>query len=203
MISYLKGHIMHKHQNGVIVLSNQMGYDILLPQNRLLQYHLEQEVEFFTYLHVREDLIQLYGFESWAEKDFFMLLLNVSGVGPKGALAIIGQSTLSGIHQAIANENIDFLTKVPGVGKKTAQRLVLELRDKLPVGDYFSLMDQQNPSSEASDNKLAKNAVFDALVGMGFHESEIKRIYPDLQALPEDADEKTIIKKALQLLAQA
>ena len=133
MISYLKGTVLHKTQSSVMVLCGAVGYEVQIPAARLLKYSAQQQCEFYIYYHQREDAVQLFGFESWAEREFFMTLLNVSGIGPKGALAIIGQSTLSGLYQAISNENVEFLTKVPGIGKKTAQRLVLELKDKLPA----------------------------------------------------------------------
>ena len=132
MISYLKGTVMHKTASSVMVLCGAVGYEVQLPATRLLKYIAQQQCEFYIYYHQREDAVQLFGLESWAEREFFMTLLNVSGIGPKSALAMIGQSTLSGLYQAISNENVEFLTKVPGIGKKTAQRLVLELKDKLP-----------------------------------------------------------------------
>ena len=145
--------------------------------------------------------MQLFGFESWAEREFFMTLLNVSGIGPKGALAMIGQSTLSGLYQAIAGENVEFLTKVPGIGKKTAQRLVLELKDKLPESalEEFAAAGIELP--EVTTAPLLKDDISEVLLSLGYHESEIRKIYPELKKL-QGQDEQTIIKKALQLLAR-
>ena len=138
MISYLKGTVMHKTTGSVMLLCGSTGYEVQVPALRLPKYTLQQECEFYISYQQREDAVSLYGLESWAERDFFLTLLNVSGVGPKSALAIIGQSTLTGLYQAISGENVDFLCKVPGIGKKTAQRMVLELKDKLPQ----SMLDQ-------------------------------------------------------------
>ena len=202
MISYLKGTVMHKTANSVMVLCGAVGYEVQIPASRLLRFSQQQNCEFYIYYHQREDAVQLFGFESWAEREFFMTLLNVSGIGPKGALAMIGQSTLGGLYQAIASENVDFLTKVPGIGKKTAQRLVLELKDKLPASalEEFAADGLELPEVIPAP-ALAKDDITEVLLGLGYHESEIRKIYPELKKL-QGADEQTIIKKALQMLAR-
>ncbi len=202
MISYLKGTVMHKTASSVMLLCGAVGYEVQIPASRLLCYSQQQNCEFFIYYHQREDAVQLFGFESWAEREFFMTLLNVSGIGPKGALAMIGQSTLSGLYQAIAGENVDFLTKVPGIGKKTAQRLVLELKDKLPTSalEEFAAAGIEIPEVAAASTMM-KDDIVEVLLSFGYHESEIRKIYPELKKM-QGADEQTIIKKALQLLAR-
>lgn len=202
MISYLKGTILHKTQSSVMVLCGAVGYEVQIPANRLLQYSIQQQCEFYIYYHQREDAVQLFGFESWAEREFFITLLNVSGIGPKGALAMIGQSTLSGLYQAIRSENVAFLTKVPGIGKKTAQRLVLELKDKLPDSalEVFAAEGIELPTVEMTAT-MAKDDITEVLLNLGYHESEIRRINPELRKL-QGQDEQVIIKKALQLLAR-
>ena len=202
MISYLKGTVLHKTQSSVMVLCGAVGYEVQIPAARLLKYSVQQQCEFYIYYHQREDAVQLFGFESWAEREFFMTLLNVSGIGPKGALAIIGQSTLSGLYQAISNENVEFLTKVPGIGKKTAQRLVLELKDKLPASalEEFAAAGIELPEVTVAP-VMAKDDITEVLLNLGYHESEIRKIYPELRKL-QGQDEQVIIKKALQLLAR-
>ena len=202
MISYLKGTVLHKTASSVMVLCGSVGYEVQVPASRLLRYTQQQPCEFYIYYHQREDAVQLFGLESWAEREFFMTLLNVSGIGPKGALAMIGQSTLSGLYQAIAGENVDFLTKVPGIGKKTAQRLVLELKDKLPASalEEFAAAGVELPDT-VSAPIMQRDDITDVLLNLGYHESEIRKIYPELKKM-QGADEQTIIKKALQLLAR-
>lgn len=202
MISYLKGTVIHKTQNSIMVLCGAVGYEVQIPASRLLRYSQQQSCEFYIYYHQREDAVQLFGFESWAEREFFMTLLNVSGIGPKGALAIIGQSTLSGLYQAISSENVDFLTKVPGIGRKTAQRLVLELKDKLPASalEEFAAAGMELPEITPAP-AMMKDDITDVLLSLGYHESEVRKIYPELKRM-QGADEQTIIKKALQLLAR-
>jgi Holliday junction DNA helicase RuvA len=126
----------------------------------------------------------------------------VSGIGPKSALAMIGQSTLSGLYQAISNENVEFLTKVPGIGKKTAQRLVLELKDKLPSSalEEFAAAGIELPEVTVAP-VMAKDDITEVLLSLGYHESEIRKVYPELKKMAGQ-DEQVIIKKALQLLAR-
>ena len=202
MISYLKGNVLHKTASSIMVLCGAVGYEVQIPASRLLRYSNQQQCEFYIYYHQREDAVQLFGFESWAEREFFMTLLNVSGIGPKSALAMIGQSTLSGLYQAISNENVDFLTKVPGIGKKTAQRLVLELKDKLPASalEEFAAAGIELPEMTVAP-VMAKDDITEVLLNLGYHESEIRKIYPELKKL-QGQDEQVIIKKALQLLAR-
>ena len=202
MISYLKGTVLHKTAGSVMVLCGSVGYEVQIPASRILRYSQQQNCEFYIYYHQREDAVQLFGFESWAERDFFMTLLNVSGIGPKSALAMIGQTTLSGLYQAIAGENVEFLTKVPGIGKKTAQRLVLELKDKLPASalEEFAAAGMELPEVAIAPAAM-NDDITDVLLSLGYHESEIRKIYPELKKL-QGADEQTIIRKALQMLAR-
>lgn len=202
MISYLKGTVLHKTAASVMVLCGDVGYEVQLPATRLLKYSAQQQSEFYIYYHQREDAVQLFGLESWAEREFFMTLLNVSGIGPKSALAMIGQSTLSGLYQAISNENVEFLTKVPGIGKKTAQRLVLELKDKLPSSalEEFAAAGIELPEVTVAP-VMAKDDITEVLLNLGYHESEIRKVYPELKKMAGQ-DEQVIIKKALQLLAR-
>lgn len=201
MISYLKGTVLHKTAGSVMVLCGAVGYEVQVPASRLLRYTQQQSCEFYIYYQQREDAVQLFGLESWAEREFFMTLLNVSGVGPKSALAMIGQSTLSGLYQAIAAENVEFLTKVPGIGKKTAQRLVLELKDKLPASalEEFAAAGIELP--EITTAPQLQDDIAQVLLSLGYHDSEIRKIYPELKAM-QGQDEQTIIKRALQLLAR-
>lgn len=202
MISYLKGTVLHKTAGSIMVLCGDIGYEVQVPAGRLLKYSLQQPCEFYIYYLQREDAVQLFGFESWAEREFFMTLLNVSGIGPKSALAMIGQTTLPGLYQAISGENVEFLTKVPGIGKKTAQRLVLELKDKLPASalEEFAAAGLEIPEPVAA-TAMKKDDIVEVLINLGYHESEVRRIYPELKSM-QGQDEQTIIKKALQLLAR-
>ena len=201
MISYLNGTVIHKTENCLMVLCGVIGYEVQVPSNRLAKYNIQSPCTLYIYYQQREDTVQLFGFDSWAEREFFKTLLNVSGIGPKGALAIIGQSTLNGLYQAIAGENIDFLVKVPGIGKKTAQRLILELKDKLPESALREFMAAGIDLTETAIQPMQKDDIVEVLLGLGYHESEIRHIYPELKKL-QGMEEQVVIKKALQLLAR-
>lgn len=200
MLSYLKGEIMYKTPSSVMVRVGHMAYEVQVPSNRLLA--LGQEAEFYTYLALRDELFQLYGLGSWEEREFFLLLLNVSGIGPKAALTILGQSTPQGLQQAISEENIAFLMKVPGIGKKTAQRLILELKDKLPANTWSAIEGANDVAAAPLDNSGTKRDIYEALLGLGYHENEIRRIYPQIEPLIAQNDEQAAIKQALKLLTK-
>lgn len=205
MISYIKGEIIAQNENSVIVLTNGIGYEVFLPGVRSLSYNKGQEAEFFVYLYLREDMLQLYGFNDWQEREIFVMLITVSGIGPKAAMAILGELTTLGLYQAVVQENVNLLTKVPGIGKKTAQRLVLELKDKLAkkFGDELVGVDVKSVEEMPAMNmSLAKDDVFQALEALGYQEREIRSIYPQLKPLIGEVSEQEIIKKALLLLMQ-
>ena len=205
MISYIKGEIIAQNESSVVVLTNGIGYEIFLPGLRSLSYSKGQEAEFFVYLYLREDSLQLYGFSDWQEREIFVMLITVSGIGPKAALAILGELTSLGLYQAVVQENVNLLTKVPGIGKKTAQRLVLELKDKLAKRFADELAGADVKSTEempALNTSLAKDDVFYALEALGYQEREIRKIYPELKPLIGTLSEQEIIKKALTLLMQ-
>lgn len=205
MISYIKGEIIAQNENSVIILTNGIGYEVFLPGVRSLSYNKGQEAEFFVYLYLREDMLQLYGFNDWQEREIFVMLITVSGIGPKAAMAILGELTTLGLYQAVVHENVNLLTKVPGIGKKTAQRLVLELKDKLAkkFGDELVGVDVKSVEEMPAMNmSLAKDDVFQALEALGYQEREIRSIYPQLKPLIGEVSEQEIIKKALLLLMQ-
>ena len=134
-----------------------------------------------------------------------MMLIAVSGIGPKAAMAILGELTVLGLYQAVVQENVNLLTKVPGIGKKTAQRLVLELKDKLAkkfAGEPIALSKNMAEEMPANEISLAKEDIYQALLALGYQEREIKRIYPELKPLIGAVSEQEIIKKALLLLMQ-
>ena len=205
MISYIKGEIIAQNESSVVVLTNGIGYEIFLPGLRSLNYAKGEKAEFYVYLYLREDSLQLYGFNDWQEREIFVMLIAVSGIGPKAAMAILGELTTLGLYQAVVQENVNLLTKVPGIGKKTAQRLVLELKDKLAkkfAGESIALSKNMAEEMPANEISLAKDDIYQALLALGYQEREIKRIYPELKPLIGAVSEQEIIKKALLLLMQ-
>jgi Holliday junction DNA helicase RuvA len=179
MISRLRGKVAARGQDGIVLDVNGVGY--LLQSTRRAEQAArgKGEVTLETYLHVREDALQLYGFADAAERELFGHLLSVSGVGPKVALAIVSGSTPSELLRAISLEDTARFQAIPGIGKKTAQRVVLELKEKL--ADGIEVPDAGQP---AGGHLVAR----DALVELGFSVVEADRALAetDPEAPPEE-----------------
>jgi len=134
MIASLQGKILAKRPDSLIIDVGGVGYLVHVPLNTFSAIkNLNQDVFLHIHTHVREDAIQLFGFGSEDEKRIFLALINISGIGPRIALNILSTISSNDFHNAICNEDVGFLCRVPGLGKKTAQRLILELREKLPA----------------------------------------------------------------------
>jgi holliday junction DNA helicase RuvA len=184
-----------------IVVENQgIGYQINTPNPFIYSKHLGQAIRIYTYHYVREDIIALYGFQNREEKTLFTKLLNVSGIGPKGALAILASGNPEQVIQAIEHEDEAFLIKFPGVGKKTARQMILDLKGKLKdiVPDYFPNLFNGGdiPTAQASNSEWEEAIL--ALQALGYSDKEIKKISPELKKEQLSTDQ--YIKKALQRL---
>jgi holliday junction DNA helicase RuvA len=200
MYEYIIGTVKRVSPEYVVLENNGIGYQLQTANPFAFSKYMNQEIQIFTYQHVREDLIALFGFEAMEEKLLFMKLLNVSGIGPKGALAILASGAPGQVITAIEQEDDKFLTKFPGVGKKTARQMILDLKGKLQdvVPDYFpSLFNQEETETKAVQDEALEEAIL-ALKALGYSEREIKKVTPSLKGEEQTADQ--IIKKALQLL---
>jgi len=131
MISYLKGKIKKKGQGFVIVEVNQVGYKAFVNPTMYAELDIGQDIEIYTHQYVREDALDLYGFKSMEELEMFELLLSISGIGPKSALGVFAIAKVEDIKESISRGDSALLTKVSGIGRKTAERVVLELREKI------------------------------------------------------------------------
>jgi Holliday junction DNA helicase RuvA len=132
MIAYIQGVLTEKNPTRVVLDVNGVGYEILIPLSSFEQLGSTGETaKLLTYHHVREDAAQLFGFTTQEERELFLLLISVSGIGPKSALGILSSVSASDFKQAIAQENLNMLVAVPGIGRKTAQRIVVELKEKI------------------------------------------------------------------------
>ena len=134
MIAYLKGKIIYKTLNHLVLEVNGVGYQIFVGENFLNELRLDTETEIYIHHVVREDASDLYGFKTREDKDLFEILLTVSGVGPKSGLGVLSLSSAGDIKEAIVRGDANLLTKVSGIGKKTAERIVLELKNKVLFG---------------------------------------------------------------------
>jgi Holliday junction DNA helicase RuvA len=178
MISYLNGKVLNKGANFVVLLVGGVGYKVFMEPSRCIDIEAEQELALYTHQHVREDMLDLYGFRSMEELEMFELLLTISGVGPKSALGVISIASVTDLKDSIARGDSSLLVKVSGIGKKTAERVVLELRDKvdsLVSGDYLASGNQVD--SNSSDE-------IDALLALGYSSQQardaLKKVNPDV-----------------------
>lgn len=203
MYEFIKGTVQYVSPEYVVIENNGIGYQVTVPNPFFYSKDLGQDVIIYTYTYVREDILALYGFNTREEKLLFTKLLNVTGIGPKGALAILASGEPAQVVQAIENEDEAFLIKFPGVGKKTARQMILDLKGKLPniLPDYFP--DLFNPDEQ--EEGVPKQEEFEeailALLALGYSEREVKKISPQLKT--ENLSTDQYIRKGLQLLLKS
>lgn len=173
MIGYLKGVISHIFVNSCFIDVHGVGYRTYAPASTLDTLCVGQEAMLYTYMSVREDAIVLHGFATQDEYDLFMLLIGVNGVGPKVALGILSAGTADSFRLAVHQKDIKGLTKMPGIGKKTAERIVLELQDKIgPVAsEDAEAADLGNSAAPGLSDILAETLA--ALTSLGYSEQEV------------------------------
>ena len=167
MIAYLRGTVINKSSNSFILELNNIGYTVYASENFLNNLKLASEIEVYTHHHVREESDDLYGFRSREDLELFELLLSVSGVGPKSALGVLAVATASDIKEAVIRGDANLLTKVAGIGQKTAERVVLELKTKiLRLNGGITGMHNLNPGVMGDE--------IDALMSLGYSLSEAR-----------------------------
>lgn len=180
MYSYIKGIIDEITSSSIVIDNNGIGYNVFV--SNPYSFNVGEEYKVFLYNYIREDEYSLYGFKTLEEKDLFLRLINVKGLGPKIALPMLAGGSVSGIVDAIDRENIVYLTKFPKVGDKLARQIILDLKGKL----------------SASDNvNVASNELIEALESLGYKKADIKKIVGKLNT--NDTIENQI-KEALKLL---
>ena len=201
MIASLTGRLAAKHPGGVIIDVQGVGYDVLIPLSTY--YRLpdsDQSVSLTIHTHVREDAIQLFGFSTQREKDAFLMLLGISGIGPKLALSVISSLSVDDLAAAIRNDDQKALASVPGIGKKSAARLALELKDKIDkLGAAAGLRATRadEPSGKLMDDALS------ALVNLGYKAADVKDVIKQVLAGRNgDTPLQDLIRAALKELAK-
>jgi Holliday junction DNA helicase RuvA len=175
MIATLRGKIIQVEENALVVEVGGIGLRVFAPAPLRGRMKAGEGISLFTHLVVREDALNLYGFESQAERDLFQLLLAVDGVGPKVSLAVLSTLSLEAVQQAVAAEQSEVLARVPGVGKKTAQKIVLHLQDRLQAPDTLTRL------AALSDQD---GEVLAALTALGYSVVEAQTA---IQSLPKEA----------------
>lgn len=195
MIGYLKGALVEKKPNFVLLDVNGVGYLVNIPVSTF--YDLPDEgssLALFIYTHVREDQLALYGFRTTREKQLFEKLLGVSGIGPKMAVAFLSGMSAEELIPAIQRQDILKLSTIPGVGKKTAERVALELREQIPM--LLSL------DAQAAEAKPMQEDLISALVNLGYHKQLAERaVKKVLDGAKPDTTFETLLKSSLQMIS--
>ena len=200
MYSYITGTLQEVRTDFIVVENNGIGYQISVPM-RILQ-ELPQsggQVKVYTYLYVREDAFSLFGFLSRDELTMFQLLLNVSGIGPKGALALLSVLSADEIRFAVVSDDVKTITKAPGIGKKGAQRLIIELKDRISLEDAFESAADTDPAVTESGNAARKEAM-EALIALGYSRAEAAGALSGME-ITEESDAESVLKQALLHMA--
>ncbi len=191
MISFLKGKIINKRSNFVILEVGGVGYKVFV--NEKLISELDGEVGIYIHQHVREDALDLYGFDSLEELEFFELLLSISGIGPKSALGVFVIAEIDLVKNSIANGDHSLLVKVSGIGKKTAERVVLELRDKVGALEITDNNGVSRVGGSASDE-------IDGLMALGYSMQQAREALQGVDLDIKDSGER--IRQALKNLGK-
>ena len=199
MYAYIKGTLEEKTKDSIVVETAGIGYKIFVSEQTMEKLgELGEKVKIYTHYHVREDNISLYGFLSNEELKMFELLIQVSGIGAKTAIVMLSKITPSEFALAVITNDIKTLTTIPGVGSKSAQRIVLELKDKLKTEDAIS-KEEISQASTVVNNENIEEAV-QALQILGYNKGEIKKVIEKLKVKNMSTEE--IIKQALNHLSR-
>ena len=198
MIGFLRGIVVQLLATCCLLDVNGVGYRVYISDVTRRDLRLNEEALVYTHMSVREDAIQLYGFAKQDEFNIFQLLIAVSGIGPKVALGILSAITVDGLCKAIHGKQLQVLTKLPGIGKKTAERLILELKDKIALPEEDAGTVENNVKFFPGENHVEDEAI-EALRSLGYSDSEIK---PALKAAKNCTTVESYIKFALRELAR-
>ncbi len=197
MIESIRGRLLSKQPMFVRVEVNGLGYGVRIPVSTYDRIgEVGSEVKLFTYLHVREELLQLYGFHDGCQKTLFSMLLSVAGVGPRIALGVLSALSVNEVQRALESDDVALLTSIPGVGKKTAQRIILDLKEKAPPG-----IPGDAAEGEPVPGRLLEDEAVSALVSLGSKRAEAsKAVRGAVEALGRDSSLEEVVKSAIKSL---
>lgn len=183
MIAHLSGLVINKNTNSLIINVHDVGYLVKVTNNRANATDLHQNISLHIHSHIKEDDISLYGFINEKEKEFFMLLIKIKGIGPKVALEIMN-SDINKVKTAIINKDDATISQIPGIGKKTAERLILELKNKIEP-DHL-IQESSNPTNQKA---TSNQEVIDTLTNLGYDKNHIHRTLSKAPVELEKAEE--------------
>ena len=203
MYSYIKGTLEEVSEDLIVVENNGIGYNIRISARMLDALPARgEQVKIYTYLYVKEDAFSLFGFPSRDELEMFKLLINVSGIGPKGGLAVLSVLSANDLRFAIVAEDAKTISKAPGIGSKTAKRLIIELKDKidLEVAIETGFEEMETPAAGGNSNNRIRKEASEALVALGYSATEASKVLSDIE-ITEDDDVERVLKAALKNMA--
>jgi Holliday junction DNA helicase RuvA len=199
MIAYLSGVLSKIKVQSIIIEVNSIGYEIYVPRSMLEDCpSIGEEMVVHTYLYVREDIMMLYGFMTEEDLEVFKKLITVNGIGPKGALALLSTISVDELKLAIITENDEIIARTPGIGKKTAQRLIIDLKDKLDLTLFDTKINIEQLNGLSSDSGSPRQEAIEALVSLGYSSHTAVQV---VKKVTEYKDVEDIIKQALKQLA--
>ena len=199
MFAYIKGSLEMKSNGYIVIDINGLGYKVFMSQNNIDTIgELHNIIKVFTYVKVREDDISIYGFKTQEELKMFELLISVSGVGAKSALVMLSCIEPSDFAIAVISNDVKVLTKVPGIGNKSAQRIILELKDKLKEEQLEEKL--KDSSKKTKDNSENINEAISGLMVLGYSKKDIEKAFEHLDI--DNLSIEDLIKKGLVLLSQ-
>lgn len=201
MYSYIRGALAEVELDHVVIDVNGIGYNIYIPVN-CFDYlpAIGEECKIHTYLYIREDAMMLYGFLTKDDLALFKQLISVSGIGPKGALGILSAMSADDLRFAILAQDAKAIAKAPGIGAKTAQRLILELKDKVSLEDAFEKKLDNQKAAVASAGSQVKNDAVLALNALGYSSAESLKAVSKVK-ITEDMDVEDVLKQALKQMS--
>lgn len=203
MLSYIIGEVAEISADTVVVENNGIGFNIKTSAMTIDSLPpVGDMVRIYTYLHVREDAMQIFGFLSKDELEVFKLLLNVNGIGPKGALGILSAISTDDLRFAVLSDDVNLIKSCPGVGAKTAQKLIIELKDKLRLEDAFEMaVNNNNKKNTVQDNTvIVMNEAMEALVSLGYSSKDAIAAVKKVENI-QNKNSEQILKEALKGLA--
>ena len=193
MYEYLNGELAHILPTAIVVDVHGVGYQVVFANPYRLQDSLKKQIKVLVQQVVREDSITLYGFISSEERELCQRLISVSGIGPKSAMSILANDDTEGFVNAVESGNVTYLTKFPGVGKKTAQQIILDLKGK------FEAVPEETTKAVVSTNQATLEEAKEALLGLGYSAKEITKIWNSLEAAAPSTTQEAL-KVAFKLL---
>lgn len=200
MIAFVRGVITEMTENSVILENGNIGYEIYMTGTAMgKSIYVGMETKIYTYLHVREDAMQLYGFLTKDDLDMFKILLGVNGIGPKAALGVLAALSSDELRFAVLSEDVKTISKAPGIGKKTAQKLILELKDKLKLQDAFEKKLANTLETEKEDVSMqdGRREAVEALTALGYSSTDALRAVRQVTDV-DNNDVEEILKAALK-----